>query len=69
MHDRDLASGHSFKGVIMTRLMMAAAAVALLAGTAQAADRGMEFRLGVTAHDLADHIEDGPNVTAELLFG
>ena len=53
----------------MTRLMMAAAAVALLAGTAQAADRGMEFRLGVTAHDLADHIEDGPNVTAELLFG
>jgi|TARA_R110002073_G_scaffold6054_6_gene36504 lipid A 3-O-deacylase len=53
----------------MTRLMMAAAAAALLAGTAQAEDRGMEFRLGVTAHDLADHIEDGPNVTAELLFG
>lgn len=52
----------------MTRLMMAAAAVALVAGTAQAEDRGMEFRLGVTAHDLADHIEDGPNVTAEILF-
>ncbi len=52
----------------MIRLMMAAAAVALVAGTAQAEDRGMEIRLGVTAHDLADHIEDGPNVTAEILF-
>ena len=53
----------------MTNWMMAAAGVALLAGTAQAEDRGMEFRLGVTAHDLADHVEDGPNVTAEILFG
>ena len=49
--------------------MTAAAAAALLAGTAQADDdRGFEIRLGVTAHDLADHVEDGPNVTAEVLF-
>ncbi|WP_417477720.1 acyloxyacyl hydrolase [Maricaulis sp.] len=53
----------------MTRLMMAASAAALLAGAAQAEDRGMEFRFGVTAHDLADHVEDGPNLTAEILFG
>ena len=52
----------------MTRWMTAAAAAALLSGVAFAEDEGMEFRLGVTAHDLADHVEDGPNVTLELLF-
>lgn len=53
----------------MNRWMMAAAAAALFAGAAQADDdEGMEFRFGVTAHDLSDHVEDGPNVTFELLF-
>ncbi|MHA6287360.1 acyloxyacyl hydrolase [Maricaulis sp. CAU 1757] len=53
----------------MTRLLTAAAAAALLTGLAAADDdRGLEVRLGVTAHDLADHVEDGPNVTAEVLF-
>jgi len=53
----------------MKHLVLAAGAVALLAGAAQADDdRGMEIRLGVTAHDLADHVEDGPNVTVDLLF-
>lgn len=53
----------------MTRLMTAAAIAALFSGAALADDHdGMEFRFGVTAHDLADHVEDGPNVTLELLF-
>jgi len=52
----------------MKRLLTAAAMSALLAGAAQADDKGMEFRLGVTAHDLADHVEDGPNVTVGLMF-
>lgn len=52
----------------MTRLMTAAAAAALLTGMAHAEDEGIEFRFGVTAHDLADHVEDGPNITLEMLF-
>jgi len=53
----------------MTRFMLAASAAVLLAGAASAEDdRGLEFRLGVTAHDLSDHVEDGPNVTLDLLF-
>lgn len=53
----------------MKHLALAAAAAICLAGIAQAEDnRGLEFRFGVTAHDLADHVEDGPNVTLDLLF-
>lgn len=53
----------------MTRWTIAAAAALLFSGAALADDdRGLEFRLGVTAHDLADHVEDGPNVTTEVLF-
>lgn len=52
----------------MTRWMITAASVALAAGTAQADDRGFEMRFGVTAHDLSDHVEDGPNYTVEALF-
>jgi lipid A 3-O-deacylase len=52
----------------MTRWMIAAVAAALLAGTAQADDDGIEVRFGISAHDLADHVEDGPNFTAEILF-
>ena len=52
----------------MTRWMTAAAAAVLLSGMASAQDEGIEFRFGVTAHDLADHVEDGPNITLEVLF-
>jgi lipid A 3-O-deacylase len=52
----------------MIRGLMAAAAAVFLAGAAQADDDGMEFRFGITAHDLSDHVEDGPNYTAEILF-
>jgi lipid A 3-O-deacylase len=52
----------------MMRLITAVSALALLSGSAIADDRGMEIRFGVTAHDMADHIEDGPNVTFDLLF-
>ena len=53
----------------MTRLGLAALAAACLAAPAIADDeRGTEIRLGVTAHDLADHVEDGPNVTVDALF-
>ena len=55
----------------MKRWLPAAALAALCTTAAQAdghGDEGMEFRFGVTAHDLADHVEDGPNVTLELLF-
>lgn len=48
--------------------MAAAAAVAVLSGVAQADDHALEVRFGVTAHDLADHVEDGPNYTVEALF-
>ena len=53
----------------MKSFVLAAAGAAILAAPSLADDdRGYEIRLGVTAHDLADHVEDGPNVTAELLF-
>jgi lipid A 3-O-deacylase len=52
----------------MTRWLMAASALALVSTPALADDRGTEFRFGVTAHDLADHVEDGPNYTIEALF-
>ncbi len=57
------------QGEKMNRLMTAVAMAALLAGAAHADGHdGMEFRFGVTAHDLADNVEDGPNITTELLF-
>lgn len=50
-------------------MVLGAAAAAFAAAPAFAGDdRGMEFRIGVTAHDLAEHVEDGPNVTFDLLF-
>ncbi len=52
----------------MTRWLIAASVLALACGSAQADDRGFELRLGVTAHDLADHVEDGPNYTVDALF-
>jgi len=54
---------------MMTRLGLAVLAAACLAVPAIADDeRGTEIRLGVTAHDLADHVEDGPNITVDALF-
>jgi lipid A 3-O-deacylase len=52
----------------MKHILTTAAAFALITGAGLAEDRGLEFRFGVTAHDLADHVEDGPNVTLDLLF-
>ncbi len=53
----------------MTRFLTAAAIAALMSGSALAGGHdGTEFRFGITGHDLADHVEDGPNVTVELLF-
>lgn len=52
----------------MMRWMMAASALALVSAPVLADDRGTEFRFGVTAQDLTDHIEDGPNYTVEVLF-
>lgn len=53
----------------MIRIVAAGAALALaFTPAALANDRGAEFRLGVTAHDLADHVEDGPNITFGYLF-
>ncbi|WP_300544382.1 acyloxyacyl hydrolase [Maricaulis sp.] len=54
---------------MMMRLGLAVAAAVLAAAPALADDdRGLEFRLGATAHDLSDHVEDGPNITADLLL-
>lgn len=52
----------------MFRLMIAASALALMGASAHADDHGIEARFGITAHDLSDHVEDGPNYTVELLF-
>ncbi|WP_138513815.1 acyloxyacyl hydrolase [Maricaulis alexandrii] len=53
----------------MLRTGLAVLAVSCLSATAMADDdRGFEFRLGATAHDLSDHVEDGPNITADILF-
>ena len=53
----------------MRCLGVAALAAACLAAPAIADDeRGLEIRLGIAAHDLADHVEDGPNVTVDALF-
>lgn len=53
----------------MKYLIGGLAAAAFLAAPALADDdRGLEFRFGVTGHDLVENVEDGPNVTAEVLF-
>lgn len=40
-----------------------------LALTAPASAQGIEeFRLGIVAHDVVDHAEDGPQISAELVF-
>lgn len=51
----------------MKTCVLAALGAALLSGPVLADDHDWEFRLGVTAHDLADHIEDGPNITLGLV--
>lgn len=54
---------------MMKSAILALSGAALLGSAALADDeRGYEFRLGVTAHDLSDHVEDGPNITVDLLF-
>lgn len=54
---------------MFTRTLAAVAALAAFSAPALADDnRGTEFRLGVTAHDLSDHVEDGPNYTIGAYF-
>lgn len=53
---------------MLIRSLAALAAVAALSAPALATDRETEFRLGVTAHDLSDHVEDGPNYTVGVYF-
>jgi len=53
---------------VFIRTLVAAASVTCFAAPALADDRGTEFRLGVTAHDLSDHVEDGPNYTVGIYF-
>ena len=52
----------------MKLILTTAAGLVLSTGCGVAEDPGVEFRCGVTAHDLADHVEEGPNVTLDLLF-
>ncbi|MFP4518709.1 MAG: acyloxyacyl hydrolase [Oceanicaulis sp.] len=52
----------------MKRIITAAALAALAAAPAFSADWVSEARLGVAAHDLTDHAEDGPQITGELLL-
>lgn len=47
----------------MIRTLAACAATLAFAAPALADNEGWEIRAGVTAHDLAEHIEDGPNLT------
>ena len=51
----------------MKSSVLSIAAAILLAAPALADDHDWEFRLGVTAHDLSDHVEDGPNITVGLV--
>jgi lipid A 3-O-deacylase len=51
----------------MKPFVLAAFGAAILSMPAIADDHDWEFRLGVTAHDLSDHIEDGPNITVGLV--
>lgn len=51
----------------MKTCVLAAMGAALLSAPVLAADHEWEFRLGVTAHDLSDHVEDGPNITVGLV--
>lgn len=50
----------------MIRTLAACAATLAFAAPALADNEGWEIRGGVTAHDLSDHVEDGPNVTVGL---
>lgn len=50
----------------MVRFLIALAAMAALAMPAQA--QVSEIRLGIVAHDVVDHAEDGPQISAEILF-
>ena len=54
----------------MLRLAGALAALSLTsAANAQSAGFGIEeIRLGVAAHDLTDHTEDGPQIVGDLMF-
>lgn len=54
-----------------TKAFLGAAAAMATAASAQAQDTGFgveEFRIGLAAHDLTDHTEDGPQVVADLVF-
>jgi len=53
---------------VFIRTLVAIASVTCFAAPALADDRGTEFRLGVTAHDLSEHVEDGPNYTVGIYF-
>lgn len=57
---------------MVMRIVAAAAAVSLTTlGAASAQEGGFgleEFRIGLAAHDLTDHTEDGPQVVADLVF-
>ena len=50
----------------MIRTLAACAATLAFAAPALADNEGWEIRGGVTAHDLSDHVEDGPNITVGL---
>ena len=54
----------------MLRFAVALAAVSLTgAANAQSSGFGLEeIRLGVAAHDLTDHSEDGPQIVGDLMF-
>lgn len=51
----------------MIRMLAAAFATAALTAAASQAQLD-EIRVGLVAHDLADHAEDGPQVSVEALF-
>ncbi len=54
----------------MVRFVAALVALSLTgAANAQSPGYGIEeIRLGVAAHDLTDHTEDGPQIVGDLLF-
>jgi lipid A 3-O-deacylase len=51
-----------------TIFLPALSAAFMLGGPVLAADGVDEIRIGVAAHDLTDHSEDGPQITGELLL-
>ncbi len=52
----------------MLRFLLAAAAPAVLLAAPASAQLIEEIRLGVVAHDVVDHAEDGPQIAVEALF-